>query len=118
MESVESCGNWCLDKVVESVETLSDVSGVLSGSWLDLPGVVIRHALMNEPSLDLDDAKFMLVSCSVFINYLKEKSLKAEINLQTKWFTISLSGNIASGYPQTSLTQHITALRILVVKIN
>ncbi len=39
----------------------------------------IRHALMDEPNLDFEDAKFMLVSCSAFINYLMVKSTKAGI---------------------------------------
>jgi hypothetical protein len=30
----------------------------------------IRHALLDEPTVDVDDAKFFLVSCSAFINYL------------------------------------------------
>jgi hypothetical protein len=34
----------------------------------------IRHALMDEPSVGLDDAKFMLVSCSAFANYLIAKA--------------------------------------------
>ena len=41
----------------------------------------IRHALLDEPNLDFEDAKFMLVSCSGFINYLREKSSKAGIEL-------------------------------------
>ncbi|GAI38005.1 unnamed protein product, partial [marine sediment metagenome] len=40
----------------------------------------IRHALMGVPDLDFEDAKFMLVSCAAFINYLKLKSLKGGIN--------------------------------------
>jgi hypothetical protein len=39
----------------------------------------IRHGLMEEPTCDFEDAKFMLVSCSAFINYLVAKSLKADI---------------------------------------
>jgi hypothetical protein len=39
----------------------------------------IRHALTEEPSLDVEDARFMLVSCSAFINYLISKANKAEI---------------------------------------
>ena len=39
----------------------------------------VRHSLMNESNLDFEDAKFMLVSCSAFINYLKEKADKAGI---------------------------------------
>lgn len=33
----------------------------------------IRHALVDEPNLNFNDAKFMLVSCSAFVNYLISK---------------------------------------------
>lgn len=33
----------------------------------------IRHAMLEEPTLSAADAKFLLVACSAFINYLKEK---------------------------------------------
>ncbi|MCD4841694.1 MAG: hypothetical protein K8R08_06790 [Methanosarcinales archaeon] len=36
----------------------------------------IRHALLDEPDLDFEDAKFMIVSCSGFINYLISKASK------------------------------------------
>jgi hypothetical protein len=35
----------------------------------------IRHALMEKERLQQEDAKFMLVACSAFINYLKAKSV-------------------------------------------
>jgi len=41
----------------------------------------IRHSLLDEPDIDFEDAKFMLVSCSAFINYLKLKSSKAGVKL-------------------------------------
>ncbi|MBC8110997.1 MAG: hypothetical protein H7Y04_08060 [Verrucomicrobia bacterium] len=41
----------------------------------------IRHALMEEANCDFEDAKFMLVSCSAFINYLVVKADKAGIEL-------------------------------------
>jgi hypothetical protein len=41
----------------------------------------IRHALLEEPNLSFEDAKFMLVSCSAFVNYLVTKSSKAGIKL-------------------------------------
>lgn len=41
----------------------------------------IRHALMDESKLDFEDAKFMLVSCSAFINYLITKASKASIKI-------------------------------------
>lgn len=31
----------------------------------------IRHAMLDEPNITVADAKFLLVSCSTFINYLK-----------------------------------------------
>ncbi|MCE4542132.1 hypothetical protein LY284_06855 [Caballeronia sp. PC1] len=31
----------------------------------------IRHALMDEPNLTADDAKYFLIVCSAFVNYLK-----------------------------------------------
>lgn len=39
----------------------------------------IRHALMEESTLDQEDAIFMLVTCSAFINYLIVKKNKAGI---------------------------------------
>lgn len=41
----------------------------------------IRHALIDQPSVSSEDAKFMLVSCSAFINYLISKSSKAGIKV-------------------------------------
>ena len=42
----------------------------------------IRHALTEETTCDFADAKFMLVSCSAFINYLVIKANKAGISLK------------------------------------
>jgi uncharacterized protein with PIN domain len=40
----------------------------------------IRHALLDEKvSVGFEDAKFMLVSCSAFVNFLVSKALKAKI---------------------------------------
>ena len=42
----------------------------------------IRHALMDQKTQpSFDDAKFMLVSCSAFINYLVSKAAKSGIDL-------------------------------------
>ena len=41
----------------------------------------IRHALLEEPKLSFEDAKFMLVSCSAFINYLVAKASKAGMKI-------------------------------------
>ncbi|MFE4522007.1 AbiJ-NTD4 domain-containing protein [Cytobacillus firmus] len=44
-------------------------------------GYGIRHSLTEEPNLSFEDAKFMLVACSSFVNYLIAKSDKAGISL-------------------------------------
>lgn len=41
----------------------------------------IRHALSDESNLGYEDAKFMLVLCSAFVNYLISKADKVGINL-------------------------------------
>lgn len=38
----------------------------------------IRHGLMEDSNLDFEDAKFMLVSCSAFVNYLVVKFEKTK----------------------------------------
>ena len=41
----------------------------------------IRHALKDASTVDFEDAKFMLVMCSTFCNYLTAKSNKAGISI-------------------------------------
>lgn len=42
----------------------------------------IRHAMTDATSCELEDARFMLVSCSAFVNYLIVKAEKTGIELQ------------------------------------
>lgn len=63
-----------------------DVHPALRGAFQKLYGYTsdadgIRYALLEESNLDFEDAKFMLVSCSAFVNYLKAKAAKAGLNL-------------------------------------
>lgn len=54
-------------------------SGLLSlyGYTSDEGG--IRHAMLEEPNLGYDDAKYMAVTCSAFVNYLAAKAQAAGI---------------------------------------
>lgn len=63
-------------------QSLRDAFDKLYGYTSDAEG--IRHSLLDEPNLQFEDAKFMLVSCSAFINYLKMKTSKAGIQLESK----------------------------------
>lgn len=42
----------------------------------------IRHSLKKKSNLDFEDAKFMLISCSAFTNYLLTKVSKSGISLE------------------------------------
>ena len=39
----------------------------------------IRHALMEEKNLGIEDARYFLISCSAFSNYLIEKARKEDL---------------------------------------
>jgi hypothetical protein len=64
-----------------------DLHGALEDAFEKLYGYTsdeggIRHSLLEENHLDFEDAKFMLVSCAAFINYLKIKASKAGVKLK------------------------------------
>lgn len=68
-----------IEKKIELHPALKEAFQKLYGYTSDAEG--IRHALLDEPNLDFEDAKFMLVSCSTFTNYLITKSSKAGVKL-------------------------------------
>ena len=77
-----------LGKALDIIETKVELHGALKRAFDSLYGYTsssegIRHAfgLTEEPSLSFEDAKFMLVSCSAFINYLIAKASKAGIKI-------------------------------------
>lgn len=65
-----------------------ELHGALKRAFSSLYGYTsdaegIRHSLLEEKiTLNSEDAKFMLVSCSAFVNYLVVKASKAGIKLQ------------------------------------
>ncbi len=66
----------CLDKIknekrVKLHPALAEAFKKLYGYTSDAEG--IRHPLLDEPTLSYEDAKFMLVSCSAFVNYVISK---------------------------------------------
>lgn len=58
---------------------LSGAFDKLYGYTSDASG--IRHSLLDESNLEQEDALFMLVSCSAFINYLTAKCARAGIKI-------------------------------------
>lgn len=71
--------NATLGKALSQIENTHEIHGSLKEALKKLYGYTsdsggIRHALLEgDNSVQMEDAKFMLVSCSAFINYLKSK---------------------------------------------
>ena len=70
-----------LGKALKRIEDKNKISlhSALKEAFIKLYGYTsdaegIRHALLEESNLTFTDAKFMLVSCSAFINYLIDKT--------------------------------------------
>jgi len=74
-------------KALKIIENKITLHGALKSAFEKLYGYTsdsngIRHALLEKSTLEYEDAKFMLVSCSAFINYLIAKSAKAGIKIR------------------------------------
>ncbi|MBI5164037.1 MAG: hypothetical protein HY985_09055 [Magnetospirillum sp.] len=81
-----SCCHITSDKKASLGQALKKLEGegvaiheALKGAFEKLYGYTsnangIRHALLAEPTLDFEDAKFMLVVCSAFVNLLRVRS--------------------------------------------
>ncbi|PGZ92193.1 AbiJ-NTD4 domain-containing protein [Bacillus sp. AFS029533] len=77
-----------LGRALEMIEQQSriDLHPKLKESFKQLYGYTsdangIRHDIKDDPNVDFEDAKLMLVSCSSFVNYLTSKATKAGIQL-------------------------------------
>jgi hypothetical protein len=71
-----------LGQALEKLETAIPLHSALKKGFSSLYGYTsdaegIRHALLDEPQLSFEDAKFMLVACSAFVNYLIAKASKS-----------------------------------------
>jgi hypothetical protein len=60
------------------LEKTGKVHAALKAGFSNLYGYTsdeggIRHAMLEEPNIDVNDAKFFLLSCTSFVNYLKSK---------------------------------------------
>jgi hypothetical protein len=70
-----------LGKALKMIKERLHIHAALEQGFIKIYGYTsdgdgIRHALLDEASLDQEDALFMLISCSSFINYLISKSEK------------------------------------------
>lgn len=75
-----------LGKALKILKEKIQLDGALVSAYNSIYGYTsnadgIRHALSDKDNLDMEDAKYMLVSCSAFVNYLLTKAEKAGIKL-------------------------------------
>lgn len=71
-----------LDAALKKLASVSDIHPALREGFLKLYGYSsneagIRHAILEEAKVGFDEAKFMLVSCSAFVNFLVSKAESA-----------------------------------------
>jgi hypothetical protein len=67
-----------LDDALRILSTKIDLHAALKKAFASLYGYTsdaegIRHALLDEPTVDFSDAMFMLLCCSAFVNYVVSK---------------------------------------------
>jgi len=75
-----------LDRALSTLDSKLNFHGAFKAGLLSLYGYTsdsdgIRHAILDEPSVGFDEAKFMLVSCSALINFMLAKSIAAGLIL-------------------------------------
>lgn len=90
-ESISAVESYCsiltgkpkatLGQALKQIEKDNNIHPALKSSFSSLYGYTsdadgIRHALLDDDNLNQEDAKFMLVACSAFINYLRQKEAK------------------------------------------
>jgi hypothetical protein len=73
-----------LEQALKIIEQSVGLHGALKRGFIAIYGYTsdsggIRHALLGESNIEFEDAKYMLVSCSAFINYLIMKAEKSGI---------------------------------------
>lgn len=71
----------------KKLNSIMPIHGALKQGFLNLYGYTsngdgIRHAMMEESDLDQEDALYMLITCSSFVNYLISKANKLGIEMK------------------------------------
>ncbi len=78
--------NATLGQALKAIEDTAKVHPSLKDAFTKLYAYTsdadgIRHALLEKTDLDVEDARFMLVACSAFVNYLVAKAAKVGIEI-------------------------------------
>lgn len=75
-----------LGKTLKDIDNVLAIHPALQNAFDKMYGYTsneggIRHAMLDETEIDYEDAKYMLVACSAFINYLIVKASKSGAKL-------------------------------------
>jgi hypothetical protein len=78
--------NATLGAALNVLQSKIGLHGALKAALSSLYGYTsdehgIRHAMLEEPNLTSADAKFMLVACSAFTNYIISKAAEAQLRI-------------------------------------
>jgi hypothetical protein len=73
-----------LGKALNKLDQNHKINGTLKSGFDKLYAYTndkngIRHALMDDQNIGIEDARFFLISCSAFTNYLIEKAIKNKV---------------------------------------
>ncbi|MFX0204064.1 MAG: AbiJ-NTD4 domain-containing protein [Candidatus Hodarchaeota archaeon] len=73
-----------LDDALRELSEKAEIHGVLKSGFKKLYGYSsdedgIRHAILDLPNVGFSEAKYMIVSCSAFVNYLIAKAVEVDI---------------------------------------
>lgn len=73
-----------IDDALEALAKKSEIHGALKAGFKSLYGFSsdsdgIRHAILEQPNVGFIEAKYMLVACSAFVNYLIQKADDAKL---------------------------------------
>jgi hypothetical protein len=79
---VKSISGQCTGGLVGALDTVAakaPIHGALRNALKSLYGYAsdesgIRHAILDDPTVEYEEAKFMLVACSAFVNFLVAKA--------------------------------------------
>jgi hypothetical protein len=78
--SMQIAGADSLDGALKELGKKTHIHGALGSGFSKLYGYTsdedgIRHAILDDPNVGFTEAKYMIVSCSAFVNYLIEKAV-------------------------------------------
>ncbi len=83
-KQLSGSGAQGLSGALDELSKHADIHGALKAGFIKLYGYTsdesgIRHAILDQPIVGFDEAKYMIVSCSAFVNYLIAKAQQSKL---------------------------------------